>query len=73
MIFFRSHILQADSEEMYQIWIEALQKAIGNAIQTVQGTSDQSGSTDNQNSCFRAVENSHLSRVDNKNKSQKKK
>lgn len=32
----RSHILQADSEEMYHLWIEALQKGIGAAIQRVQ-------------------------------------
>ncbi|ENN72674.1 hypothetical protein YQE_10772, partial [Dendroctonus ponderosae] len=32
----KSHILQADSEEMYHLWIEALQKGIGAAIQRVQ-------------------------------------
>ncbi|KAL1505365.1 hypothetical protein ABEB36_004949 [Hypothenemus hampei] len=31
----KSHILQADSDEIYQLWIEALQKAIGAAIQDV--------------------------------------
>lgn len=29
----KSHVLQADSEEKYQGWIQALQNAIGNAIQ----------------------------------------
>ncbi|KAG5684221.1 hypothetical protein PVAND_013459 [Polypedilum vanderplanki] len=29
----KSHILQADSESQYQAWIQALQSAIGNAIQ----------------------------------------
>lgn len=29
----KSHILQADSESQYQSWIQALQSAIGNAIQ----------------------------------------
>ena len=32
-IFFRSHILQADSDEMYQSWISAMQQGIGAAIQ----------------------------------------
>lgn len=31
--FCRSHILQADSENVYKHWIEALQQGIGNAIE----------------------------------------
>lgn len=30
---FRSHMLQADTEHMYQTWIKALQQGIGSAIQ----------------------------------------
>lgn len=33
--FFRSHMLQADSKEMYDAWIAALQKGIGAAIQRI--------------------------------------
>lgn len=33
MLFYRSHILQADSEHVYKSWIEALQQGIGAAIQ----------------------------------------
>ncbi|XP_066259170.1 arf-GAP with coiled-coil, ANK repeat and PH domain-containing protein 2 [Euwallacea similis] len=66
----KSHILQADSEEMYNIWTDALQKAIGNAIQMVLNKS-QGESSNDQNSCFRTNDSSHLSRVDNNNKSQK--
>lgn len=31
----RSHILQADSKEMYGVWIAALQKGIGAAFQRI--------------------------------------
>lgn len=36
----RSHMLQADSEEMYNQWIAALQQGIGNALQLVIHNSD---------------------------------
>lgn len=32
-IYHRSHILQADSEEMLQAWVSALQHGIGAALQ----------------------------------------
>lgn len=32
-VVYRSHILQADSDEMYQSWISAMQQGIGAAIQ----------------------------------------
>ncbi|KAF7267981.1 hypothetical protein GWI33_018825, partial [Rhynchophorus ferrugineus] len=34
----KSHILQADSKEMYEAWIEALQRGIGAAIQRIRST-----------------------------------
>lgn len=37
----KSHILQADSEEMYLAWIEALQKGIGAAFQRAMSTGDE--------------------------------
>lgn len=33
ILYFRSHILQADSKEMYEAWISAMQKGIGAAFQ----------------------------------------
>lgn len=33
--YFRSHILQADSKEMYDAWVSSLQKGIGAALQRV--------------------------------------
>ncbi|KAK3930262.1 Arf-GAP with coiled-coil, ANK repeat and PH domain-containing protein 2 [Frankliniella fusca] len=37
----KSHILQADSEEMYLAWIEALQKGIGAAFQRTMSRGDE--------------------------------
>ncbi|KAJ1526936.1 hypothetical protein ONE63_008484 [Megalurothrips usitatus] len=39
----KSHILQADSEEMYQAWIEAMQKGIGAAFQRAMSTGYEIG------------------------------
>jgi Arf-GAP/coiled-coil/ANK repeat/PH domain-containing protein len=49
----KSHILQADSESQYQAWIQALQSAIGNAIQN---NSRYSG-----NMCASTSNNSNIS------------
>lgn len=38
----RSHMLQADTEQMYAIWIKALQEGIGKAIQGNVGTISRS-------------------------------
>lgn len=38
---FRSHMLQADSEEMFTKWITALQRGIGAALQLVLHQQDQ--------------------------------
>lgn len=37
-LIYRSHILQADSEEAYLAWVTAMQQAIGAAIQRGMGT-----------------------------------
>ena len=42
-IFHRSHILQADSEEMYHAWIDAMQKGIGAAFQRTMSSGDGVG------------------------------
>ncbi|XP_050294223.1 arf-GAP with coiled-coil, ANK repeat and PH domain-containing protein 2 [Anthonomus grandis grandis] len=42
----KSHMLQADSEEMYHLWIETLQKCIGAAIQRVQSIDSQEKSSE---------------------------
>lgn len=47
----KSHMLQADSKEMYEVWISALQRGIGHAIQRVSSIdSEESHSQFNPNS-----------------------
>ncbi|KAG8262078.1 Arf-GAP with coiled-coil, ANK repeat and PH domain-containing protein 2 [Homalodisca vitripennis] len=44
----KSHMLQADSEDMYQAWVNALQLAIGAALQHSHGHTDNRQQTDRQ-------------------------
>ena len=39
----RSHVLQADSEEMYQVWIQAIQNEIEAAMQLMLSSRSSSG------------------------------
>lgn len=39
----RSHVLQADSEEMFQVWIQAIQEEIGAAMQLMLSSRSSSG------------------------------
>ena len=42
-ISIRSHVLQADSEETFQVWIQAIQDEIGAAMQLMLGSRSSSG------------------------------
>lgn len=54
----KSHILQADSKEMYDAWIEALQKGIGAAIQRIRSSEIESHKKrENRNSSFYGSDN----------------
>ncbi|CAG9772843.1 unnamed protein product [Ceutorhynchus assimilis] len=59
----KNHILQADSEDMFQLWIEALQKGIGAAIQKIQSIDIQKNTEINK---------SENSGFDNNNKTKSK-
>lgn len=48
-------MLQADTEQMYQIWIKALQQGIGSAIQGNNNTSTRSSNAKQLNT-FRPTE-----------------
>lgn len=59
-IIFRSHILQADSENVYKSWIEALQQGIGNAIEhSAQRNIDQPMSQTSDDSNHLVLSNSN--------------
>ncbi|XP_075237326.1 centaurin beta 1A isoform X2 [Lycorma delicatula] len=47
----KSHMLQADSEEMYHAWVSALQQGIGAAIQRCLGDDTHSSDNDNNARC----------------------
>lgn len=57
----KSHMLQADSEDMYQAWIQALQQGIGAAIQH---TNDDSHNSSNQNDTGGSGNNNNVNSKD---------
>lgn len=66
----KSHILQADSKEMYKAWFQALQKGIGAAIQRVQSTEIQNHKK-NEKSTFYQTEVGDTSTFNNNNQIKK--
>lgn len=54
-------MLQADSEDMYQAWVQALQQGIGAAIQH---TSDDMHNTTNQNNTGGTGNNNNMNNKD---------
>lgn len=70
-MYYRSHILQADSEHVYKSWIEKLQQGIGSAIQNSdQRNSNQSSANSQTINDFNNL-NNYLSSSSNKIKKSK--
>lgn len=69
----RSHVLQADSEEMFQVWIQAIQDEIGAAMQLMLSSRSSSGqslaSNESPRSNAKDSQNSSHSTTDSANTS----
>ncbi len=65
----RSHVLQADSEEMFQVWIQAIQNEIEAAMQLMLSSRSSSGqslsSSESPRSSAKDSQNSSSSTTDN--------